>query len=89
MTFSKKPEMIREELQREALMVADNAKKLVQSESFVRYKKMYQRLEDNMIKAMASTQLDDPIKDAFFLRSLVDKVSILKMLVDNVEKDAK
>lgn len=85
----KKSDVLRESFRVESLKVADAARDLLKSESFIRYKQMYEKLEGEMMKALLHNQMNDPVQDAFYMRSLVDKVSVLRILIDNVEKDAK
>jgi len=65
------------------------AQNCLATDSFKKYLEEYESATEDMVNIMIDTKLDDPVQDAFFLRSVLSKISVSRALIRSVRKDAK
>jgi hypothetical protein len=56
---------------------------------FKKYRAEYEKIREEIIDFMMVYANPDPIQDGHFLRACVSKLSILKIMIDGVQKDVK
>jgi hypothetical protein len=70
--------------------VAEVAARCLEFDEFKKYKEMYEVLERETLRYLEEYPANvDPIKDAYQLRAVLNKLGVLKMLLRKVEKDAR
>ena len=69
-------------------VVAEIGNKLLASPDGIKYKQELEKQRDEIIKLAIRTVDPDPIKDSFFTRACLNKLSVLYGLLESITKDA-
>lgn len=86
-------EVIEQETERKRIdakitSLAESARRCLDNEDFKRYREEFVKAEREINKMMIENVNPDPVKDAYFLRACLNKLSVIYQLTDMVEKDA-
>jgi len=67
----------------------EKAQRCFNMPEFQEYRVKYAAVRDEIIDVMVAHQPADPVSDAFFLRTCLAKLDVLKMIIDDIKKDAR
>lgn len=56
---------------------------------FRKYRAEYEKIREELLDFMMVYANPDPVQDGYFLRACLSKLSVLKILIDGVQKDVK
>ena len=85
----KEKEQERKNIEAKIKATAEIGSACLSDAKFQKYREEFYKLKDKALKFMANYSDPDPIKDAFLLRAWINKLDVLQMLIDMVEKDTK
>lgn len=86
-SFLNKEKKTNEALEKVKLL-KDMAQNCLRTKEFEHYKKEYEKTRDYMINFLMENVKEDPVQDAFFVRTMLSKLSAMNMLLNIVERDA-
>lgn len=84
-----KAEKERQELKKKLDEIKGIGQKLLAHEDFKRYRQLFTEVQEDILRQMYEHADPDPVKDAFFLRAMLNQLLPFKQLISMAEADSK
>lgn len=75
-------------IEKEVKAIAELGQKCLSTPDFIKYKEKLAKLKKQAWRLLVDFPNPDPVQDAFYTRVLINKIDVLSLLVEEVEKDA-
>lgn len=85
----KDKEKVKKEIELRIKTIATIGQRILSSPDGISYKQELEKQRDSILKLMILTVDPDPLKDAFFVRACLNKLSVVYALLESVERDAR
>ena len=78
-----------EDIEKRIKVIAKLGNECLSENKFQKYKTEFEKCKEKLLDFMIAYADPEPIKDAFFLRSALGQMKILKMFIDMINKDVR